>query len=99
MTLFKIFRFDPEKDEAPRYEEYEVETTPSMRILDCLDYIRETYDPGLSFRYSCGHGICGSCGMTINGLAALGCQKLVKNYASLQRSKLSPLASSQLLKT
>ena len=91
MTLFNVFRFDPEKDDAPRYETYEVETSPSMRILDCLNLIREEHDPGLSFRYSCGHGICGSCGMTLNGLASLGCQKLVKHYDRFPEIKVEPL--------
>lgn len=90
-TMFNVFRFDPEKDDAPRYETYEIKTSPSMRILDCLNIIRVEYDPGLSFRYSCGHGICGSCGMTINGLASLGCQKLVKNYDRFPEIKVEPL--------
>jgi len=91
MTKFKVFRFDPEKDDAPRYVDYKVETTSNMRILDCLNKLREINDPSLSFRYSCGRGICGSCGMTINGLASLGCQKLVKHYARLPEIKVEPL--------
>jgi succinate dehydrogenase / fumarate reductase iron-sulfur subunit len=62
-----------------------------MRILDCLNSIRETQDPSLSFRYSCGHGICGSCGLTLNGLASLACQKLVKHYSRIMEIKVEPL--------
>lgn len=91
MTKFKVFRFDPEKDEAESYVDYEIKTRPDMRILDCLNIIREQYDPSLSFRYSCGHGICGSCGLTLNGLATLGCQKLVKHYDRFPEIKVEPL--------
>lgn len=33
----RISRFDPETDQAPRYEYYEVPRTPLMRIMDVLD--------------------------------------------------------------
>ena len=89
---FNVFRFDPEAEEGPRYETYDLDTTPGMRILDCLNEIREEHDPGLSFRYSCGHGICGSCGLTLNGLASLACQKLIKHYARLPEIKVEPLS-------
>jgi succinate dehydrogenase / fumarate reductase iron-sulfur subunit len=88
---FNVFRFDPETDEVPGYEVYDLDTHPSMRILDCLNLIREEHDPGLSFRYSCGHGICGSCGLTLNGLASLACQKLVKHYTRFPEIKVEPL--------
>lgn len=78
--MFKIFRFNPTVDVEPRYENYELDVDPNTRLLDCLHLIRNRYDPSLSFRWSCGHGICGSCGLTINRLAALACQKMVKHY-------------------
>ena len=50
------------------------------RLLDCLNRIRWEQDPTLSFRMSCGHGVCGSDGMRINGICGLACQKLVKSF-------------------
>ncbi len=79
---FKIFRFDPEKDKASRYQEYRIETEPTDKILDCLNRIRWELDPSLSFRMSCAHGICGSDGMRINGVCALACQRLVRDYGN-----------------
>ena len=76
----KIFRFDPEKNEKPYYRTYEVEADPMDRLLDCLNRIRWEQDPTLSFRMSCGHGVCGSDGMRINGICGLSCQKLVKIF-------------------
>jgi succinate dehydrogenase / fumarate reductase iron-sulfur subunit len=77
---FKIFRFDPEKDNEPRYQQYRIEAEPTDKILDCLNRIRWEQDASLSLRMSCAHGICGSDGMRINGVCALACQRLVRDY-------------------
>jgi succinate dehydrogenase / fumarate reductase iron-sulfur subunit len=76
----KIFRFDPGKDEKPRYQTFAVDAQPTDRLLDCLNRIRWEQDPTLSFRMSCAHGVCGSDGMRINGICGLPCQKLVKDF-------------------
>ena len=76
----KIFRYDPQKDEKPYYQTFEVDADPMDRVLDCLNRIRWEQDPTLSYRWSCGHGICGSDGMRINGIASLSCQKLVRDF-------------------
>lgn len=80
IVKLKIFRFDPEKDEEPYYKNYQVEAEPTDRLLDCLNRIRWEQDPTLSFRMSCGHGVCGSDGMRIDGVCGLPCQKLVKSF-------------------
>ena len=80
IVKMKIFRFDPQKDKEPYYQSYEVEADPMDRLLDCLNRIRWELDPTLSYRWSCGHGICGSDGMRINGICGLACQKLVKTF-------------------
>jgi succinate dehydrogenase / fumarate reductase iron-sulfur subunit len=84
-----IFRFTPDHDKKPRYESYDLDVDPNTRILDCLNIIRDEFDPSLAYRWSCSHGICGSCGVTINGLAALACQKFVKHYKD--EIKIEPL--------
>jgi succinate dehydrogenase / fumarate reductase iron-sulfur subunit len=80
LVKLKIFRFDPQKDREPYYQSFNVEAGPMERLLDCLNRIRWEQDPTLSFRWSCGHGVCGSDGMRINGICGLPCQKLVKNF-------------------
>jgi succinate dehydrogenase / fumarate reductase iron-sulfur subunit len=80
LVKLKIFRFDPEKDEKPYYRNYEVEADPMDRLLDCFNRIRWEQDSTLSYRWSCGHGICGSDGMRINGICGLPCQKLAKDF-------------------
>ena len=80
---FKIFRFDPELDREPRYQDYVVSARPEERILDCLNRIRWEQDGTLAYRMSCAHGVCGSDGMKINGRCALACQKLVTDYLQI----------------
>jgi succinate dehydrogenase / fumarate reductase iron-sulfur subunit len=76
----RVFRYNPGTDDAPRFQDYELEAQPTEKILDCLNRIRWEQDPSLAFRMSCAHGICGSDGMRINGVCALACQRLVQNY-------------------
>jgi succinate dehydrogenase / fumarate reductase iron-sulfur subunit len=80
LVRLKIFRFDPEKNKEPYYQNYEIDADPMDRLLDCLNQIRWEQDPTLSFRMSCGHGVCGSDGMRIDGVCGLACQKLVKSF-------------------
>jgi succinate dehydrogenase / fumarate reductase iron-sulfur subunit len=93
----KIFRFDPDTDQEPRYQSYKVLAGPSERILDCLNRIKWEQDGTLSYRMSCGHGVCGSDAMKINGRCALACQKLVKDYGGGE-IVLEPLPTFRVIK-
>jgi succinate dehydrogenase / fumarate reductase iron-sulfur subunit len=96
-TTFKIFRFDPAADEEPRYDVYRVEAEESERILDCLNRIKWEQDGTLSYRHSCAHGVCGSDAMRINGVCALACQKLVRDYKDAE-VLIEPLPTFRVLK-
>ena len=76
---FRVLRFDPAQDNAPRYQEFKVECNPKERILVSLNRIKWTQDGSISYRRSCGHAICGSCGMTIQGASRLACRTLVQD--------------------
>lgn len=73
-----IYRFDPEKDEKPHMQDYEIapEQTDRM-LLDVLVRLKGQ-DDSLTFRKSCREGICGSAGMNINGRNGLACIMPVK---------------------
>ncbi len=69
-----IYRFDPERDDAPYMQDFEAPVTRrGMKLLDALNYIKWNVDGTLSFRRSCGEGVCGSDGMNINGVNGLAC--------------------------
>lgn len=88
---FTIFRFNPDVDPKPYYQEYEVDAEPTDKILDCLNKIRWEQDPTLGYRASCAHGICGSDAMVINGHVGLACQKLIRDFRSGNNFVLEPL--------
>jgi succinate dehydrogenase/fumarate reductase iron-sulfur protein len=69
----RIFRYDPETDQAPRYDTFEVPYRPLMRILDVLDYIHETLAEDIAYRWLCGVKKCGTCAVTVNGSSKLAC--------------------------
>jgi succinate dehydrogenase iron-sulfur subunit len=70
----RIQRFDPDRDAAPRWEDYRVDVDPMARVLDILHLVKWEQDASLTFRRSCGHGICGSDAMLINGRNRLACK-------------------------
>jgi succinate dehydrogenase / fumarate reductase iron-sulfur subunit len=78
---FKIQRFDPEREASPHVESYEVDVEETDRVLDGLHQIKGELDGTLTFRRSCGHGVCGSDAMMINGQNHLACKVLIKNLA------------------
>ena len=70
----KVFRYDPDKDEAPTIKEYKVSANESMTVLVLLDRIHYELDETLSFRhYCCGLQMCGSCLMRINRKKKFAC--------------------------
>lgn len=71
---FSIYRFNPEVDQKPYMQDYELDLkeTPAAMVLDALKLLKKQ-DETLSFRRSCGEGVCGSDGMNINGRNGLAC--------------------------
>jgi len=76
-VTYRIRRFDPDRDGAPHWEEYRIDFTPGMTVLDGLWRIKEKQAPELAWRSSCRMGVCGSCGMLINGRPRLACNTQV----------------------
>lgn len=62
-------------------QEYTLRVRPEDTVLDCLLTVKRTVDPTLAFRYSCGHGMCGSDAVAINGTPTLLCTATVKDWA------------------
>ncbi len=75
----RIMRYRPEQSEEPFYQEYTIPYRDDMVVLDALNYIKDTLDPTLTFRWSCRMGICGSCGADVNGTPKLTCATYLKD--------------------
>ena len=70
---FSIYRYDPDKDAAPRMQDYDVALEPTDKmLLDALMRLKQ-FDDTLTFRRSCREGVCGSDAMNINGKNGLAC--------------------------
>jgi len=79
---YRIRRFNPERDAAPHWENYTIPFLPGMTVLDGLWRIKETIAPDLSWRSSCRMGVCGSCGMLVNGRPRLACNTQITELQS-----------------
>ncbi|MBI1404633.1 MAG: succinate dehydrogenase iron-sulfur subunit [Caulobacter sp.] len=74
VKTFKIYRYDPEGLENPRWDTYDVDVDAcGPMLLDVLIHIKNNIDPTLTFRRSCREGVCGSCAMNIGGRNTLAC--------------------------
>lgn len=69
----RVYRYNPETDAAPVLRAYQVEARPGMMLRDALLAIKAEQDEGLTFRHSCGEGVCGSDAVNINGTNGLAC--------------------------
>ncbi len=85
-VTIKAFRFNAETDYLPYYKSYEMEVEKDELVLDLLNRIKWEHDGSFSYRRSCRHGICGACGIKVNGKAVLSCKQnaleLVKLFGS-----------------
>ena len=77
----EVTRYSPERDAAPAFQRYEVPLRKDWVVLDALNFIKDKVDGSLSFRWSCRMGICGSCGMMVNGEPKLTCATFLTSYA------------------
>jgi fumarate reductase iron-sulfur subunit len=76
----EVFRYHPEKGGPPTFQTYTVPFRADWVVLDALNHIKDTEDGTLSYRWSCRMGVCGSCGMMVNGEPKLTCAAFLKDY-------------------
>jgi succinate dehydrogenase / fumarate reductase iron-sulfur subunit len=92
----KIKRFNVEVQPDPWWSEHDVDVDPTDRLLDALHEVKWRHDGTLALRRSCGHGVCGSDAMLINGRNALACRVLVRDVAP--RVTVEPIRGLRVLK-
>src|SRR5207302_8267277 len=79
-ATLEVFRYLPDEEDEPRFQRYEVPYHEDWVVLDALNHIKDHIDGTLSYRWSCRMGVCGSCGMMVNGEPKLTCAAFLKNY-------------------
>ncbi len=93
-----ILRYNPEMSEESRWESYPVTAEPTDRVLDALHKVKWDLDGSLTFRRSCGHGVCGSDAMRINGKNRLACKTLLKDVNPSEPITVEPIKGLPVLK-
>ncbi len=56
------------------FQGFEVPRHASQTVLDVVTHIQRFLDPTLAYRFACRVGMCGSCAMTVNGVATWTCR-------------------------
>jgi len=98
VRTFKVYRYDPDSGENPRWDTYDVDLDAcGPMVLDALIAIKNTMDSTLAFRRSCREGVCGSCAMNIGGRNTLACTKGV-NEVEGATLVISPLPSMPVIR-
>ena len=84
-VTYRVRLYDPNRDAAPHWETFTIPCPPGMTVLDGLWKIKELHAPGLAWRSSCRMGVCGSCGMLINGGRGLACNTQISELGVTDR--------------
>jgi succinate dehydrogenase / fumarate reductase, iron-sulfur subunit len=94
---FKIYRYDPDAGENPRYDTFEVDLDEcGPMVLDALIKIKSEQDSSLTFRRSCREGICGSCSMNMDGTNGLACTTAIEDIKG--EIRITPLPHMDVIK-
>ncbi|MEM0201259.1 MAG: succinate dehydrogenase iron-sulfur subunit [Candidatus Micrarchaeaceae archaeon] len=78
-----IGRFDTKTKEI-KQKQYKVKIDKYTSVLDVILQVKKSQENSLAVRYSCRMGICGSCGMVINGKPSLACET---NFIKIAKDK------------
>jgi fumarate reductase iron-sulfur subunit len=93
---FHVLRHDPRDPKSePHFQTFELEEAAGMTLFIALNEIREQLDSSLAFDFVCRAGICGSCGMVVNGRPGLACRTLTKDLPA--DITLAPLPAFELI--
>lgn len=96
--VFKIYRWNPDTGENPRFDRYEVNMDEcGPMVLDALLKIKNEIDPTLTLRRSCREGVCGSCAMNIDGTNTLACTKSIESVSN-NEVRIAPLPHMPVIK-
>jgi len=75
------------------FQAFEVPRHASQTVLDVVTHIQRVLDPTLAYRFACRVGMCGSCAMTVNGVARWTCRTHVDKVARGDALEIAPLAN------
>src|ERR687896_2621917 len=77
----EVTRYCPDQETEPTPQRFEVPFREDWVVLDALNYIKDKLDGSLTYRWSCRMGVCGSCGMMVNGGPRLTCAVFLRDFS------------------
>jgi fumarate reductase iron-sulfur subunit len=90
-VTLEVQRYRPEEQHEPTWQRYEVPYRREWMVLDALNHVKDHIDGSLSFRWACRMGVCGSCGMMVDGEPALTCATYLESKADGAPTRVAPL--------
>jgi fumarate reductase iron-sulfur subunit len=73
------------------FQHFDVPRHASQTVLDVVTHIQRAFDPTLAYRFACRVGMCGSCAMTVNGVARWTCRTHVDKVYKKEMLEIAPL--------
>ena len=80
------------------FQEFEVQRHASQTVLDVVTHIQRVLDSTLAYRFACRVGMCGSCAMTVNGVARWTCRTHVDKVVKKEQIEIAPLRNLPMIR-
>ena len=84
----RIWRGGPD---GGAFQTFEIPRKDNQTVLDAVSWVQRHVEPGLSYRFACRVGMCGSCAMTVNGVPRWTCRTHIKKVATEGALEIAPL--------
>lgn len=92
----KIFRFDPDKDQEPYFQDYEIPVERAVTVYELLNIIHRDHDGTLAFRtFKCYKGMCSTCIVKLNGKNVRSCATPVEQNSEI---KIEPVQTGEIIR-
>ncbi|NIM99695.1 MAG: hypothetical protein GTO24_16965 [candidate division Zixibacteria bacterium] len=92
----RIFRYDPDKDEEPYFQDYEVPVDRRVTVHELLNMIHRDYDETLAFRlFKCFKGMCSTCILKLDGRSVRSCATPVELNSEI---KIEPVTTGEIIR-
>ena len=96
--IIRTLKYNPtDENSKPTFVEYTLQETPGMTLYIALTKIKATLDHDLTSDFVCRAGICGACGMIVNGKPRLACKTRTNEFEE-GKIELLPLPTFKLIK-
>ncbi len=92
----KILRFDPDKDEKPYFQLYDIPVENQITVHELLNIIHRDHDGTLAFRdFKCFKGMCATCMLKLDGKSVKSCSTPIEPNSEIQ---IEPVTGGEIIR-